>query len=422
VAVYAGAMRQFAGAYGGGTATGTGGGNNYIVETGVLTDEFQATYDVSFFGLDSRTADTGTGSYGTYDALQTARTQAHLATSALAKFGKASPPSDVAESYMMEAYTELLLAEYICSGIPLSTVNFGGGITYSAGLTTTQVLNAALAHFDTASTYASTASIETAIAIGKGRTWLDLDAYDSAAAAVINVAPNAAYLVQYGTENGFQNGVWSGFGAGASSSTITVSNIEGENGLNFVSAQDPRVPTTNLAPATGYAAYSSASSPIVLAGGIEGQLIQAEAALSHGTPSWLDILNGLRTDGTFTTAPDPSNPSATDTTYNAGSGGVAGLPPLADPGTPDAQVDLLFRERAFWLYATGHREGDLRRLVRQYQRPEQTIYPIGPYIPAVSGFGSGALPTAYGSQVVGLPDVQEQQENGLYHGCFNLGA
>ncbi|HWZ59072.1 MAG TPA: hypothetical protein VNW46_08870 [Gemmatimonadaceae bacterium] len=417
VAVYAAAMRLFAAAYGGSVSHDIGSGIGYITETGLLTDEFTATY--GNYPLDSRTADTGSGSYGTYDALQSTRTQAHLATSALTKFGKASPPSDVAESYMMEAYTELMLAEYICSGIPLSTVSFGGGITYSAGLTTTQVLNAAMAHFDTASTYAGTASVQTAIAIGKGRTWLDLDEYDSAAGAVINVAPSDAYLVQYGTQFGFQNGIWVEFGSGNLTGTATVSNVEGENGLNFVSARDPRVPTMNLGATNGYAAYSSASSPIVLASGIEGQLIQAEAALSHGTPTWLDILNALRTNGTFTTAPDASNPSVTDTTYNAGSGGVAGLPPLVDPGTLDARVDLLFRERAFWMYATGHREGDLRRLVRQYQRPEQTVYPIGPYILPVPVNGA---PTTYGSQVVGIPDAREQQTNGLYHGCNNLGA
>jgi hypothetical protein len=29
---------------------------------------------------------------------------------------------------------------------------------------------------------------------------------------------------------------------------------------------------------------------------------------------------------------------------------------------------MLFRERAFWLYATGHRLSDMRRLIRQYGR------------------------------------------------------
>ena len=35
-----------------------------------------------------------------------------------------------------------------------------------------------------------------------------------------------------------------------------------------------------------------------------------------------------------------------------------------DPGTPDGEQKLLFHERAFWLYLTGHRLGDMRRLMR----------------------------------------------------------
>jgi len=39
----------------------------------------------------------------------------------------------------------------------------------------------------------------------------------------------------------------------------------------------------------------------------------------------------------------------------------------------------MFRERAFWMYLTGHRLGDLRRLVRQYGRGEESVYPTGAY-------------------------------------------
>ena len=45
-----------------------------------------------------------------------------------------------------------------------------------------------------------------------------------------------------------------------------------------------------------------------------------------------------------------------------------GLDPLPTPGNRDAAVDQLFSERAFWLFATGHRLGDMRRLIRQYGR------------------------------------------------------
>ena len=59
--------------------------------------------------------------------------------------------------------------------------------------------------------------------------------------------------------------------------------------------------------------------------------------------------------------------------------GVTGLAPLADPGTAAGRVDLLFRERAFWTFATSTRLGDMRRLIRQYGRAANTVFPIGTY-------------------------------------------
>jgi hypothetical protein len=55
------------------------------------------------------------------------------------------------------------------------------------------------------------------------------------------------------------------------------------------------------------------------------------------------------------------------------------LAPLADPGTASARVALLFRERAFWLWGTGHRLGDMRRLINQYGRTQDQVYPSGAY-------------------------------------------
>jgi hypothetical protein len=42
-------------------------------------------------------------------------------------------------------------------------------------------------------------------------------------------------------------------------------------------------------------------------------------------------------------------------------------------------VNLLFNERARWLWLTAHRLSDLRRLIRQYNRPADTVFPTGPY-------------------------------------------
>jgi hypothetical protein len=133
--------------------------------------------------------------------------------------------------------------------------------------------------------------------------------------------------------------------------------------------------------------------PITVADGIEARLITAEAAWHNPTRwgNWLDILNALRQ-----TAITPA------------------LPPLSDPGTPDAQVDLLFQERAYWLFLTGHRQGDLRRLIRQYGRPAEQVYPTGVY-PL-----GGPLP-AYGTDVT-VPIPSAEHENPRFTGCLSRGA
>ena len=52
------------------------------------------------------------------------------------------------------------------------------------------------------------------------------------------------------------------------------------------------------------------------------------------------------------------------------------LPPLTDPGDGDGAL-LMFEERVL-MYLTGHRLGDLRRLVRHYVDPEE-VFPTGAY-------------------------------------------
>ena len=90
---------------------------------------------------------------------------------------------------------------------------------------------------------------------------------------------------------------------------------------------------------------------------------------------------------------------------------MSGLAPLPMETTAAAQVDQLFRERAFWLFATGHRLGDLRRLVRQYARPATSVFPTGPY----------KTGEQYGNDVNFAPDAT-QLGNAAYTGCANRGA
>ncbi len=122
--------------------------------------------------------------------------------------------------------------------------------------------------------------------------------------------------------------------------------------------------------------------------------------------SMLLILNKLRT--TCTTVAGCVTPAP------AGDGGYEGLSPLEDPGSEQGRVTMLFTERAHWLFLTGHRQGDLRRLVRQYNRREDTVYPIGQWGPQ--------LLVPRGTDVNIPVPIEEQETNGLYHGCLNRDA
>ena len=111
--------------------------------------------------------------------------------------------------------------------------------------------------------------------------------------------------------------------------------------------------------------YAARASAVTIADGVEARLIEAEAALRAGNAAAaLTILNGLRSNAALLTLRG----------YSAGS-----LAPLALATTPAAQVDQLFKERAYWLYLTSHRLGDLRRLIRQYNRGAETVFPTGSY-------------------------------------------
>ena len=111
-------------------------------------------------------------------------------------------------------------------------------------------------------------------------------------------------------------------------------------------------------------------------------MIEAEAALKKGdATTWLAKLNEARAT-------------------------IPALTQLADPGSTTARENLLFRERAFWFWGTAHRLGDLRRLVKQYSRTAESVYPTGPY------FKGGA----YGTDLVVIP-AQAEKNNPDFTGC-----
>ena len=188
--------------------------------------------------------------------------------------------------------------------------------------------------------------------------------YEDAATAVAGVPTSFQYVMQHSattSTNAF-------FLLNTSSRRYSVGNNEGTNGLNFATAGDPRVPVC-LGGTTGCVTQvnrddlqqpfhvqriwttGTAAVPIIV--GVEARMIEAEAQLRAGdTTASLNTLNAARTT-------------------------VTGLTPLTDAGSTAARVDQLFRERAFWLFGRGTRVGDLRRLIRQYNRTQATVFPTG---------------------------------------------
>ena len=264
----------------------------------------------------------------------------------------------VGEMFAVRAYATMRMAEDFCPGFPLHDTRNYTQIEGRA-VSTQEAFERALADFDSALTWAAdSVRILNFARVARARTLLNLGRFADAATAVASVPTAYVYLAEY-TFNPFRPSA-SGWGFEDSDGRRSVADREGGNGLNFVSAQDPRVMTTRIGTArdgtTGFYSvgkYAAATSPIVLASGIEARLIESEAALQANDPNWLTILNALR----------------------AG----PGLGALADPGTNPARQDLLLRERAFWLFATGTRLADLRRLVRVYGRTSVSVFPSGTY-------------------------------------------
>lgn len=398
--------------------------NDHVLLSGLLGDELTTSEVGKGLGyttlweeyVDSRFPQLRSEAIGpsAYDPLNMTRGQVRQALGMLREYAPESSPALQGHLYAIDGYAKMMLAELYCSGIPLSEIVYKGDYRLEGASTTTQVLERALVSLDTAVAISSDSVRLLDLArVGRGRALLGLGRYAEAAEAVSAVPTGYAYMVQYPTDllANFYRMAGSTWG-------YNVSDREGVNGLPFRSSGDPRVGVVQIYMGRYGPVYQPArhntkgTSPIVMASGIEARLVEAEAALAAGG-NWLTALNALRTNGTFTTRPNATKPGVTDTLWNAGGGAVAGLAPLADPGTPEARVDLLFRERAFWLHLTGHRLGDMRRLLRQYGRDASTVFPTGPYQAALGSYGpSVSLPTP----------LAETTLNPLYNGCVSQDA
>jgi hypothetical protein len=185
-----------------------------------------------------------------------------------------------------------------------------------------------------------------------------------------------------------------------------------KNAIPFTSAKDPRLPVTDTkvtAPLTvgqdggtvmRLTTIYDRLTPIDVVNGIDARLIEAENQLKNNdVAGFLATLNGLRTGANRVTS------------IGTVTIGATALPALTDPGTAEARVNLLFREKAFWTWARGQRLGDLRRLVRQYGRAATAVFPEGVHFKAGT-FGAD----------VNLPVVTDEENNPNFTGCLDRNA
>jgi len=413
--LYVGAVGDFDVAY-----SGDNDGNNegYSLVSAVIADELRDSDTFpTRIATDQRQqqpVQNGNTSDGAFVRLQRARHSLAAAADAVKTAGVSSlvisssntiaATAAIANLKAMEGYSYVALGEGFCNGIPFSDV-VNGSTVYGASLTQAQVYDTAAARFNLAITTDGTNNMAR---VGLGRALLDAGKFPEAAAAVASVPDNYVFNIEHSDNTGRQNNPF--YAIALSNQRYTVADQEGGNGLAFRSALDPRVPWAD-ANVNGFdkvtrqytdLRYSIYGTPLPLATGVEARLIEAEAALKAGdATTWLAKLNGLRAQ--FATLMPRLQPDwaaqIAKTTITART-----LPPLTDPGTPDAQLALMFSERAFWLYTTGHRLGDLRRLMRQYGKTDVQVFPTGTYFKGGSFGHDVAFP---------IPFTENQNPN--YH-------
>jgi hypothetical protein len=322
---------------------------------------------------------------------------AYRAIATLERFAP-DPPERIGELYALVGFVEVMFAENMCSPTPLAKVVDGTPIEVTS-FDRDALIQHALAVFDSAAAeIGESKAIADLVRVGRARALLVEGDVSGAAAAVQGVSEDFEYRLGYSAATPRQtNTVYDRIAVGR---YVSVSDREGANGLPFISGSDARVGAYNIGlsrsghPLYNFAGNSSLGAPITLASGVEAVLIRAESALrADSAAAWSELLASLRANraaSTLAPLPDDSTLSASD-----------GL-----------RLDVLFHERAFWLFGTGHRQGDMRRLVRDYGRNTESTFPTGPY-PASPG-------TVYGPDVAFTPAGEEP--NVEYGGCTERGA
>lgn len=337
---------------------------------------------------------------------------------------RSTETTKMAELYLARAFAEMQLALDFCNGIPMSDASAPDGtIVYGDPLSIDAVFQRAIGSADSGialatATDTQTVNILNALRVIKARSQqalakpATLAADLAASAATVAAVPTTFSYNHTFSSTAGSNGIW---GQPRSNRRYLVGDsLEGNsrsilvtNNTPFFSAKDPRLPANYTVSTNGRDTTRSQDgltfsrttdlygelTSVAVANGLDARLIEAESQLANGGP-WLTTLNTLR--GTARTLGTVNVPVMTN---------------LADPLTPAARQDLLFREKAFWTFTRGQRLGDMRRLIRQYGRAANTVFPEGVH------YRGGN----YGTDV-NLPVPQQELNNPKSSGCTDRNA
>lgn len=374
--------------------SGVQGPDALFVYGGLLTDEWRSgdTF-VQRNNQDQRIWDPqNTFNAGPYRALNRVRVESQNAVVAIRKYMPADSTFLVGQMFALAAYVEVLMGEHYCNGTPISSVQ-GTAIQFGDPISNDSMFALAAATADSALANRAgrdSVRIRSLALVLKARALVNRGQFAAAAALVpvTTVPDNFVYQVTHSTAVN-TNQMWS---LNNSAKRYTMVDVEGGAGLDYIGANDPRLPRATGTSTVVDLIFDSAfplfvtrqglwgqTGAVTIASGVEARLIEAEALLQAGSAGpWLTLINGLRTT---TTLYPP---------VQAGFTRGPNLVALADPGTAAGREDVMFRERAFWLFGTGHRLGDMRRLMRQYGRTEAQVYPTGPYFKG-GAFGNALM-------------------------------
>jgi hypothetical protein len=399
-------------------ATATSGSGEFFMLSGLFADEFiNGDSFIARQEIDQRIITVQNNFLTDANrALHRARLSGQQAVELLDQYSPSAPGWQKAEMHFVQAYVINTMAEHYCNGLIFSSV-IEGREEFGSPISTQQAFEDALdqVNLGLAAVTGATANdnrVRNALKVLQGRILLNLNRYTEAAAAVAGVPNDFEYLVRHSLST-TSNYNWL---RNNNERRYNVADNEGTNGINFVSAEDPRLPiciggtpecaaigVTNplrddlFAPPVVAMLWPARESEMAILKGYEARMIEAEAVLNTNPAVAIAAMNDAR--------------AAFNATLDAG---VTPLPDLVDPGTPEARVDMLFRERAFWNFGMGARVGDLRRLIRQYGRSQADVFPVGAWQP-------GAKAGNYGTDV-NFPVPQAEQNNPNASGCTDRNA